>query len=77
MGVCCSAQPIRLPWCCPAGVALGLPSEGAALGCGYVSVGCVAYPGDDALVKPEHLEIRKNDDDNHTSIGQYVIVNPS
>ena len=28
-------------------------------------------------MKPEDLEIRKNDDDDHTSIGQYVIVNPA
>ena len=29
------------------------------------------------FVKPEDLEIRNNDDDDHTSIGQYVIVNPA
>ena len=29
------------------------------------------------FVKPDDLEIRNNDDDDHTSVGQYVIVNPA
>ena len=29
------------------------------------------------FVKPEDLQIRSNDDDDHTSIGQYLIVNPA
>ena len=62
---------------------LGLPSEGAALGCavtyplGVVGVILAMMLLRKLFVKPEDLEIRKNDDDDHTSIGQYVIVNPA
>ena len=62
---------------------LGLPSEGAALGCavtyplGVVGVILAMMLLRKLFVKPEDLEIRNNDDDDHTSIGQYVIVNPA
>ena len=29
------------------------------------------------FVKPEDLEVRRGDDDDHTSVGQYIIVNPA
>ena len=62
---------------------LGLPSEGAALGCavtyplGVVGVILAMMLLRKLFVKPEDLEIRNNDDDDHTSVGQYVIVNPA
>ena len=62
---------------------LGLPSGGAALGCavtyplGVVGVILAMMFLRKLFVKPEDLEIRRADEDDHTSIGQYVIVNPA
>lgn len=62
---------------------LGLPSGGAALGCavtyplGVVGVIMAMMLLRKLFVKPQDLEIRKGDDDDHTSIGQYIIVNPA
>ena len=62
---------------------LGLPSGGAALGCavtyplGVVGVILAMMFLRKLFVKPEDLEIRRADEDDHTAIGQYVIVNPA
>ena len=62
---------------------LGLPSGGAALGCavtyplGVVGVILAMMLLRKLFVKPEDLKIRQNDEDDHTSIGQYIIVNPA
>ena len=62
---------------------LGMPSGGAALGCavtyplGVVGVILAMMLLRKLFVKPEDLQIRSNDDDDHTSIGQYLIVNPA
>lgn len=62
---------------------LGMPSEGAALGCavtyplGVVGVILAMVLMRKLFVKPIDLEIRKKDDEDHTSIGQYIIVNPA
>ncbi len=62
---------------------LGLPSGGAALGCavtyplGVVGVILAMMFLRKLFVKPEDLEIRRADEDDHTSIGQYIIVNPA
>lgn len=62
---------------------LGLPSGGAALGCavtyplGVVGVILAMVMLRKLFVKPADLEIRKSGEDDHTSIGQYVIVNPA
>ena len=61
---------------------LGLPSGGAALGCavtyplGVVGVILAMMTMRKLFVKPADLEIRRNDEDDHTAIGQYIIVNP-
>ena len=62
---------------------LGLPSGGAALGCavtyplGVVGVILAMMFLRKLFVKPADLEIRRADEDDHTAIGQYVIVNPA
>ena len=62
---------------------LGLPSGGAALGCavtyplGVVGVILAMMTMRKLFVKPADLEIRRNDEDDHTAIGQYIIVNPA
>ena len=62
---------------------LGLPSGGAALGCavtyplGVVGVILAMMTMRKLFVKPADLEIRRNDEDDHTGIGQYIIVNPA
>lgn len=62
---------------------LGLPSGGAALGCavtyplGVVGVILAMMLLRKLFVKPADLEIRHGGEDDHTSIGQYVIVNPA
>ncbi len=62
---------------------LGLPSGGAALGCavtyplGVVGVILAMMLLRKLFVKPADLEIKRGDDDDHTSIGQYIIVNPA
>lgn len=62
---------------------LGLPSGGAALGCavtyplGVVGVILAMVLLRKLFVKPADLEIRRADDDDHTAIGQYIIVNPA
>lgn len=62
---------------------LGKASGGAALGCavtyplGVVGVILAMVLLRKIFVKPHDLEIRKKDDEDHTSIGQYVIANPA
>lgn len=62
---------------------LGHSSGGAALGCavtyplGVVGVILAMVLLRKLFVKPQDLEVRKQDDEDHTSIGQYVIVNPA
>lgn len=62
---------------------LGKPSGGAALGCavtyplGVVGVILAMMLLRKFFVKPRDLEIHKEDEDDHTAIGQYVIVNPA
>ena len=62
---------------------LGKPSGGAALGCavtyplGVVGVILAMMLLRKLFVKPRDLEIHKEDEDDHTAIGQYVIVNPA
>lgn len=62
---------------------LGISSGGAALGCavtyplGVVGVILAMVLLRKLFVKPADLEVKRGDDDDHTSIGQYIIVNPA
>ena len=62
---------------------LGMKSDGVALGCavtyplGVVGVILAMMIMRKLFVKPADLELRHADDDDHTSIGQYIIVNPA
>ncbi|MGN0068542.1 MAG: putative transporter [Prevotella sp.] len=60
-----------------------LPAGGAALGCavtyplGVVGVILALVVMRKCFVRPAHLRMRPQSEDDHTSIGQYVVVNPA